>query len=82
MSRSRAQVNAILLVGDHHWRKGPKWRAALAWCLGRREVFVTHLGDAAKVRWWRGEPYLVSLRPRRPGLPGRVLPAEATPSKK
>mgnify|MGYP003722444637 CR=1 FL=1 len=37
--------DAILLVGDWRWRKGPRWKAALAWLFGRREVLVTHLGD-------------------------------------
>lgn len=62
MSRSRTQVNAILLVGDHHWRKGPKWKAAFAWAFGKRERFGTHLGGQATVSWWRGEPYLITLK--------------------
>ncbi len=53
--------NAVLLVADWRWRKGPRWKALCAWVLGRREVFVTHLGDVAQVSWWRGEPYLLSL---------------------
>ena len=53
--------DAILLVGDWRWRKGPRWKAALAWLFGRREVLVTHLGDVAHLSWWRGEPYLIDL---------------------
>lgn len=53
--------DAILLVGDWRWRKGPRWKAALAWLLGRREVLRTHLGDVACIAWWRGEPYLIDL---------------------
>lgn len=56
-----ARENAILLVGDWRWRKGPRIPAFLAWAFGQREVFRTHLGDVAEVAWWRGEPYLISL---------------------
>ncbi|WP_425099151.1 hypothetical protein [Tropicibacter sp. S64] len=53
--------NAVLLVGDHNWRKGPKWKAALAWLFGERELFRTHKGDVAELSWWRGEPFLITL---------------------
>lgn len=62
MTRDRMQINAILLVGDHNWRKGPFWPAAFAWLFGRRETIRTHLGDTARVSWWREKPYLVRLR--------------------
>ncbi|MEQ5870233.1 hypothetical protein J4E08_10015 [Sagittula sp. NFXS13] len=58
--------DAILLVGDWHWRKGPRLSAWLAWAFGRREVFVTHLDDVACVAWWRGNPYLIDLSERTP----------------
>jgi hypothetical protein len=53
--------DAILLAGDWHWRKGPRWKAFCARLLGRREEFVTHLGDVAHIAWWRGQPYLIDL---------------------
>ena len=56
--------NAVLLVGDWRWRKGPRWKAFLAWLLGTREVFVTHKGHIAELSWWRGHPYLIELEER------------------
>jgi hypothetical protein len=53
--------DAILLVGDYRWREGPRWKAALAWAFGIREVLRTHKGDIAEIAWWRGEPYLIAL---------------------
>lgn len=63
MTRSRPKVveDALLLVADWRWRKGPRWKAVLAWLFGEREVFVTHLGHVACLAWWRGEPYLLVL---------------------
>jgi hypothetical protein len=54
--------DAILLVGDWRWRQGPRWKAALAWALGQREVLLTHKGDVAHLSWWRGHPYLISIK--------------------
>lgn len=61
ISDDHMRENTLLLVGDHNWRKGPKWKAALAWAFGKRDRFVTHLGDEAVVAWMWGKPYLVSL---------------------
>ncbi|MCT4554646.1 MAG: hypothetical protein N4A53_08165 [Pelagimonas sp.] len=60
--RSEAVQDALMLVADWNWRKGPRRKAALAWLLGRRERFRTHLGDDAKIAWWRGSPYLIRLK--------------------
>ena len=59
--RTEAMEDALLLVGDHNWRRGPRWRAVAAWAFGSREVFRTHLGDVAELAWWRGNPYLIEL---------------------
>lgn len=59
--RPPAVEDAILLVGDYRWRKGPRLAATLAWLFGSREVFRTHLGDVAVISWWRGHPYLIDL---------------------
>lgn len=59
--RPKVTEDAVLLVGDWRWRKGPRWKAAMAWAFGKREVFVTHLGDVACLAWWRGDPYLIDL---------------------
>ncbi len=56
-----AAVGAIVLVGDHNWRKGPFWPALCALLFGRRERFV-HLGLRCSVAWWRGQPFLVRVR--------------------
>ncbi|ALF02116.1 hypothetical protein vBPeaSP1_025 [Pelagibaca phage vB_PeaS-P1] len=53
--------DALLIVADWHWRRGPRWKAILAWAFGRREVFRTHLGDVAEISWWRGDPFLIDL---------------------
>ncbi len=63
--RTSSVENAVLLVGDYRWRKGPRLNALCAWLFGRREVFRTHLGDVAEIAWWRGEPYLVALEEAR-----------------
>lgn len=67
-NRTAEAQDAILLVGDWNWRKGPLWRALCAALLGRRETFVTHLGDVACVMWWRDAPYLVALDDRKDAL--------------
>ncbi|WP_299370450.1 hypothetical protein [uncultured Tateyamaria sp.] len=59
--RPKVVEDAILLAGDYRWRRGPRWKAALAWLFGTREVFRTHLGHVAELAWFRGEPYLIAL---------------------
>ena len=54
-------LGAIALVGDHNWRRGPKWRAALAFLFGRWQRHE-HLGMRLLVSWWRGQPYLIAIR--------------------
>lgn len=61
-ARDPFQVSALMVVADWHWRRGPPWKAALAWLFGRREQLTTHLGDRATLSWWRNTPYLVSVR--------------------
>lgn len=63
MTKPRPPVveEAVLLQADLRWRKGPRWKAALAWLFGRREVLVAHTGDIATLSWWRGRPYLIYL---------------------
>lgn len=55
------QESALIFVADWHWRKGPPWKAALAWLFGQRERFTTLKGDRAVISWFGGTPYLVSL---------------------
>lgn len=55
-------LDAILLVGDWRWRKGPRLPALAAFLLGKRQTVRTHLGDVVRLAWWRGEPYLISYR--------------------
>jgi hypothetical protein len=50
-----------VLVGDHNWRQGPFLGAAAAFLFGRRERFV-HLGMRCTLSWWKGCPYLISIR--------------------
>jgi len=52
---------AVVLVGDHNWRRGPKLAAALAFLFGQRQRFE-HLGMRCLVAWRKGEPYLISIR--------------------
>ncbi|AUC54254.1 hypothetical protein CDO87_14190 [Sagittula sp. P11] len=59
--RTDDQISAIVLVGDMNWRRGPKWRAALAWAFGRRELITTALGDVLDVRWFQDEPFLLNI---------------------
>ena len=54
-------MGAITLVGDHNWRRGPKWRAALAFVFGRWRRYE-HLGMRLWVSWWRDQPYLIAIR--------------------
>ncbi len=54
-------MGAITLVGDHNWRRGPKWKAACALLLGRWQRHE-HLGMRLLVSWWRGQPYLIAIR--------------------
>lgn len=61
MSASDAAIGSVVLVGDYNWRQGPMRAALAAWLFGRRERFV-HLGLRCTVAWWRGQPYLISLR--------------------
>ena len=53
-------LGAVVLVGDHNWRKGPKWSALAAFLLGRRQRF-THLGMKCTVAWYEDQPYLISI---------------------
>ncbi|MCZ4259029.1 hypothetical protein O4H53_26105 [Sulfitobacter sp. G21635-S1] len=55
----------VVFVGDWHWRKGPRLMAILAFVFGRRRRFV-HLGMAATVAWYRGQPYLIRFNPANP----------------
>lgn len=64
--RSPEVQDTVLLAGDWHWRKGPRWKALCAWLFGERETVVTHLNDVAHIAWWRGEPYLISLSEAKP----------------
>lgn len=59
--RTEDQISAIVLVGDMNWRRGSKWRAALAWAFGRRELITTALGDVLDVRWFQDEPFLLNI---------------------
>lgn len=54
-------LGTVVLVGDDNWRRGPVWRAALAFLFGRRQRF-THLGMRCTVAWLNDRPYLVSMR--------------------
>ena len=51
-------LGAVVLVGDHNWRKGPTWPALAAFLLGRRQRFI-HLGMKCTVAWHKGKPYLI-----------------------
>lgn len=53
--------SAMILRADWNWRRGPKWKAALAWVFGQREFVRTGLGDLAYLTWFRGEPYLIDI---------------------
>ncbi len=57
-------LGAVVLVGDHNWRKGPMWRALAAFLLGRRQRFV-HLGMKCTVAWYKDQPFLINLRETR-----------------
>ena len=52
---------AVVLVGDHNWRRGPFWPAALAFLFDRRQRFE-HLGMRCLVAWHKDKPYLISIR--------------------
>ncbi|TRD18383.1 hypothetical protein [Palleronia caenipelagi] len=52
---------ALVLVADHHWRRGPVWKAALAYLFGRRERRVS-IDWELTFAWWRGQPYLIRMR--------------------
>ena len=52
---------AVVLVGDHNWRRGPRLPAALAFLFGKRQRFE-HLGMRCLVAWRGGKPYLISIR--------------------
>ena len=56
-----AAIGAVVLVGDHNWRKGPRLKALAAFCFGRRQRF-THLGKACVVVWFKDEPFLTSFK--------------------
>lgn len=60
-SASDLAYGAVVLVGDHNWRRGPKLAAALAFLLGRRQRFE-HLGMRCLVAWRKDKPYLISIR--------------------
>ena len=57
----RAVEPALILRADWHWRRGPKWKAALAWLFGQRQFVRTRKGHLAYLTWWRGDPYLLSI---------------------
>lgn len=63
--RHDLQLGVVTLVGDWNWRRGPKWKAACALVLGRRQRYE-HLGKRMVVSWWRGQPYLIRLGEARP----------------
>lgn len=51
----------LILRADWNWRRGPKWKAVLAWVFGSRQFVRTRRGHLAYLSWWRGEPYLIEL---------------------
>lgn len=51
-------IGAVVLVGDHNWRKGPRLHVLCARLFGRTARFE-HLGLKVKIKWWREKPYLV-----------------------
>ncbi len=53
--------SAMIVRADWNWRRGPKWKAALAWVFGSREFVRTGKGDLAYLTWFRGEPYLIDI---------------------
>lgn len=61
VTESDLSVGAVVLVGDHNWRRGPRHLAALAFILGRRQRFE-HLNARCTVAWYFGEPYLIRMR--------------------
>lgn len=61
VTENHMEIGAIVLVGDHLWRKGPRLKAALAFVFGRRQRFE-HLGKHCTVAWFCGNPYLIHIR--------------------
>lgn len=61
VTENHMDVGAVVLVGDHNWRKGPRLKAALAFVFGHRQRFE-HLDKHCTVAWFCGTPYLIHMR--------------------
>lgn len=64
MSQSDLAYGAKTLVGDHNWKEAGLMETIRVLIWGRLEVFE-HLGMRITIRWWRGKPYLTSIREAR-----------------
>lgn len=59
-----AAIGALVLVGDHNFKKAHWFTLAAAWLFGRHQTF-THLDCRGRVAFWRGQPYLLTFREAR-----------------
>lgn len=54
-------IGAVVFAGDYHWRNA-SWLLKLRVCFFGKRRDIMHLGALSHIRWWRGQPYLVSIR--------------------
>lgn len=64
MSAADLHIGALVLLGADHWRAAPRYERVAVWALARRDRF-DHLDTRIVIGWWRGRPYLVSIREAR-----------------
>lgn len=64
MSEADLSLGTMVLLAADYWRAAPWHKRLAVWALGRRERFE-HLGTRLTIGWWRGRPYLVSIREER-----------------
>lgn len=55
------EVGAKVMMGDRNWQAAGPLELIAALLFGRREE-ITYLDMVCTIRWWRGSPYLSSIR--------------------
>lgn len=55
------QIGTLVLLADDLWRQAGWMQQLRVWLFGRRRD-VVHLGTECRLHWWRGQPYLISIR--------------------
>ncbi len=58
---SDRSIGMLNLAANAHWKAAPWYTRAAVWLFGRHEL-VEHLGMRFRIGWWRGKPYLVTVR--------------------